>query len=95
MTVPIEIGAIGTLKFLVKTLVYRYSLEELPGNISWKEYFCVLIKGGRISQFRDIRKGWGTHFGFDYRDIDSLLELHSVRFRAVNKGTSRFYFLDK
>jgi hypothetical protein len=51
------------------------------------------VSGGRVSRFRDDRVNWGTHFGFDYRDIDDLLRSRGVRFSASNRFTTRFYVI--
>ena len=96
LTVPIEIGWVGTLKFLLKTCVFRYSLNEIstaPG-FHW-QYLRSLLMGRRISGHRSERDGWSTHFGFDYRDIDSLLNKQGVRYKASNRLTSRFYLVTK
>jgi SAM-dependent methyltransferase len=90
-TVPIEIGARGALKFALK-LAYGYDLSELPQQPSrFRRYVSALLIGGRISQFRDRRSGWGTHFGFDYREVDDVLQRREVRFETWNSGTTRFY----
>ncbi len=93
ITVPIEIGWRGLAKFAVK-LLYGYQLRELPErpNLS-REYVTALARGDRISRFRDRRKGWGTHFGFDYRDVDDHLRRHGTGWQAWNSGTTRFYRL--
>ena len=88
--VPIEIGFWGTLKFLVK-IAYGYSMDELPGKITKIDYFKTLISNGDISKYRDKREGWGTHFGFDYRNIDKILTENNVIFNAKNSFTTRFY----
>ena len=92
ITVPIEIGFWGIVKFLLKRFLYKgYSLEEL-GNVSTQAYFSTLIKGGNISVYRDSNKsGWGTHFGFDYRSIDALLHGKGLNFKAKSYFTTRFY----
>lgn len=91
ITVPIEINLIGLLKFLAKVYLYRYSLEELPGQPSKSEYLKALIKGSSISKFRDSRGGWGTHFGFDYRSVDEILQSKKINFKAKNFLTTRLY----
>jgi len=96
ITVPIEIGKRGILKFFIKLLIYKYSLDELPnkGGGSWS-YLQALLKGERISVFRDKRAGWGTHFGFDYRDLDDILAQSGLYVEAFNRGFSRFYIVKK
>lgn len=64
ITVPIEIGPVGLFKFLAKTLLYNYKLDELPGRGAglYFKYLLSLISYREISRFRDQRSGWGTHF---------------------------------
>lgn len=92
ITVPIEIGFWGITKFLLKRFIYKgYTLQEL-GAVKNSEYLSSLIRGESISSYRDSdRKGWGTHFGFDYRDVDIILENEGISFKANNYFTTRFY----
>jgi 2-polyprenyl-3-methyl-5-hydroxy-6-metoxy-1,4-benzoquinol methylase len=91
VSVPIEIGLRGALKFAAK-LVYGYRLNELPqtDGLYWK-YIRALLLGERISSFRDKRPGWGTHFGFDYRAVDDIFRRRSIPFVARNDFTTRLY----
>lgn len=91
ITVPIEVGFWGTLKFLVKTGLYRDSLEELPHEKIGRVYLLSLLFGRDLSRFRDERQGWGTHFGFDYRLIDRHLARCGIDFTARNVFTTRYY----
>ena len=93
ISVPIEIGFWGVLKFVVKSWILNYPLSELPGNVSKMSYLKELLKGGDISKFRDNRVGWGTHFGFDYRIIDKHLINKKLKFQAFNYFTTRFYII--
>lgn len=96
ISVPVEVGVAGILKFLVKTLLYGYRLDELQPPPTWKKYFLSLLRGERISRYRDISaSGWGTHFGFDYRDIDDCLKEMQVDFTAVTRGFTRFYVIQR
>jgi SAM-dependent methyltransferase len=91
ITVPIEIGWIGFLKYVLKRFVFRYDLPLACGD---REYAAALLKGDRIGRFRRPATGYGTHFGFDYRDVDELLERYArAPVEAWNSGTSRFYFI--
>ncbi len=89
ITVPIEHGLRGFLKYLIKKFVFRYSVSEL--KISEKRYLWILLCGRRLSESRPTADGYGTHFGFDYRDVDDLLIESGVIFKARNKGMTRFY----
>jgi len=91
ISVPIEVGFWGVVKFLVK-MAYGYDLKEL-GSIRAFEYFKCLIKGGDINEFRPKRDGWGTHFGFDFREIDRILHDRGYEFVALSHLTTRFYML--
>ena len=96
ITAPIETGPVGIVKFLAKTILYRYRLGELSGGGSCGFYFRYLLSlllYRDISNYRDERIGWGTHFGFNYRRIDEYLHSRNIRFRARNAVTTRFYVL--
>lgn len=94
ITVPIEIGFYGTLKFLAKTILYKYNLSELPQERHlYLRYFITLLVGRKMSNFRSQRNGWGTHFGFDYRDIDNYLNSKKITFKAFNNFATRFYLV--
>ena len=92
MTVPVEIGWIGTFKYLLKRFVFRY---DLPMNCGDWRYFVALLKGERISKFRPIAEAHSTHFGFDYRDVDDLLKEKKLPgvVKVWNSVTPRFYLL--
>lgn len=84
----------GALKFVIKTVLFRCSLAELPTRRGlWRDYVKALFTGGRISRFRDKRDAWGTHFGFDYRDVDDILAARAVQVTTYNNGIMRFYDL--
>lgn len=89
VTVPIEHGTRGVLKYCLKKIIFRYSAAEL--NLSEGQYFRTLISGRRISEARPEASGYGTHFGFDYRDVDDLLIRSGANFSASNQGMTRFY----
>jgi len=93
LSVPIEIGAIGLAKFVAK-LALGYDLRELPPRPRrGLAYLGQLVSGRRISAFRDARDGWGTHFGFDYRDLDDFLKSRGIAYRAWNSATTRFFVI--
>jgi hypothetical protein len=91
ISVPIEIGVVGLVKLALK-LAYGYDLSELPPMPGLlRRYASALVTGERISRFRDNRLGWGTHFGFDYRDVDDFLSQSGIEVRRWNSFTTRFY----
>jgi 2-polyprenyl-3-methyl-5-hydroxy-6-metoxy-1,4-benzoquinol methylase len=96
LTVPIEIGFVGTTKFLAKTVLWRDRLTEAfprrPGM--HRDYLKALVLGHGISRFR--RDGnslgyWPGHWGFDYRELDRLLNEQGVRFRAGSFLMTRYF----
>ncbi len=93
VSVPIEIGVMGVFKFLIKTLVFNYSLKELPESPGWWKYCRDLVTGKRISNYRVNREGWGTHFGFDYREVDYILQSNEIQYEAFNSFSTRFYII--
>jgi hypothetical protein len=89
ISVPIEIGVIGLIKYLVKRLLFRY---QFPLVTSEKNYVYDLLNGGRISKHRAKQSGYGSHFGFDYRDVDDIVGgIRCSQSRIWNSGTTRFY----
>lgn len=97
VSVPIEYGFRGLIKYAAKRLVYRYGLEELPaGNRVGGDYLWALIRGYSISQFRESgRSGWGTHFGFDARDVAVVLNEQGVQARSWRSVFTEFYVVRK
>lgn len=96
ITVPIEVGIGGIIKFLVKRLVYGYTFDELPcGERGVWGYFVALLQGKRLSVFRSSsRKGWGTHFGFDWRDFEDILREAGAKFCASGGLFTRYIVID-
>lgn len=95
-SVPIEVGPTGLTKFLTKVLFYRYSLDELTSDPSIKrKYFLTLMTGGRLGRFRRQKPGWGTHFGFDYRDLAELINAKrpAVTTTSWSDFTTRFFLI--
>lgn len=93
VTVPIETGPIGLVKFLAKTVVYRYPLDELPGERLFFPYLRALLRGEDLGRFRDRRFGWGTHFGFDCRAVGRHFDSRGMDYEAWNVVTSRFFLV--
>ncbi|HXV14547.1 MAG TPA: class I SAM-dependent methyltransferase [Candidatus Krumholzibacteria bacterium] len=91
ITIPIESGPRGLLKFLIKVGVFRYSLDELPARPRrfWS-YLGALAGNRTIASFRDQRDGWGTHFGFDWREVERILRANGAAFESRSDFTTRF-----
>lgn len=97
ISVPNEVGCIGLVKFLIKTILFRYNLCELNkkgAKIFYLSYLFSLINNERISKFRNKRDGYGTHFGFDYRDISDWLKKKNITYSLHKKGTTVFYVIE-
>lgn len=91
ITVPVESGARGLVKFALKVVLFRYSLSELPPRRRrFLAYLGALATNRSIAPFRDQRDGWGTHFGFDWREVERLLKERGLRFEARSDFTTRF-----
>jgi SAM-dependent methyltransferase len=90
ITVPIESGPRGLAKFLIKVAL-RYPLTELPPRPHrfWA-YLGALVRNDSLAPFRDERDGWGTHFGFDWREVERVLIDRRAQFHAWNDLTTRF-----
>ena len=89
ISVPIEIGFVGILKYLLKRYIFRYSLSV---NCTDYDYCKALLKRLDISQFRLPADGYGSHFGFDYRNIESLVRIifAGSHISSWSKGTTHF-----
>jgi 2-polyprenyl-3-methyl-5-hydroxy-6-metoxy-1,4-benzoquinol methylase len=95
VSVPIEHGLRGLLKYLVKRYLYRYSLKELPqGESVAGRYVTALAKNERIDRFReDGRSGWGTHFGFDARVIGDAVSEAAASVEDWKSVFTQFYLV--
>ena len=93
ISVPIEIGFWGVIKYLLKRFIFRY---DLPLNCGDQTYFFALLTGKDISQYRKPAKGYGTHFGFDYRVVDEIIssKFNNSHILKFNNFTSRFYLVN-
>jgi SAM-dependent methyltransferase len=96
ISVPIEIGPIGILKFIAKTCIYKYSLSELNDlneRLFYWTYLWYLVRFYDISTFRKQRDGYGTHFGFDYRQIDIFLQNKKINYTRKKYSGTMFYLV--
>ena len=94
ISVPIEIGLVGLIKYAIKRLIYRYPLKLNCGDL---KYVLALATGGDIGKYRIRADGYGSHFGFDYRAIDAELDQVFSGFiiNRRNTFTTRFYHITK
>jgi trans-aconitate methyltransferase len=90
ISVPIEIGLVGFIKYAIKRLVYRYPLKL---NCRDLEYVSALVTGRDIGRYRMKANGYDSHFGFDYRTIDAHLDqvFSGFTIDRWNSFTTRFY----
>lgn len=91
VTVPIEVGATGLFKFLIKTMIYRYALTEFPSqNVRWMNYLLAIFLG-RVGDFRNQspKEHWGTHFGFDYRELEVHIRKSFKKVYSYSSFTTR------
>ena len=92
ISVPIEIGFWGVIKYIIKRFAYKY---DLPLNCTDRTYFLALLARKDISQYREPAKGYGSHFGFDYRIVDQIIsaKFSNCNIKKFNKFTTRFYLI--
>ncbi len=96
ISIPIEVGVIGTAKFLAKTLVWQDRLTEAfeARPALHRRYLKALVFDQGIHEFRE--KGntlgyWPGHWGFDHRKVDDLLTASRVHFKVSRLLTTCFY----
>lgn len=96
ISVPIETGMIGTVKYLLKVNVYHDKMHEI-GEDQQKEYFRTLISGKDISIYRQKKQKdlWWDHFGFNYRAIENYFKEKNIPFKGMTHFTTRFILVYK
>lgn len=93
LSMPIETGIIGFLKFIIKQIKgYDFPLE-----ISKIRYASFLLLNKSLCGLRPIQNGYGSHYGFDYRMVEKLLKTNSqVKvLKMQTYMTTRFMLLQK
>ena len=93
ITVPIESGAArarqvcaqGRASFATRSPNFRRDRRR------FSRYLGALATNRSIAPFRDQRDGWGTHFGFDWREVERLLKERGLRFEAQQRFHDAFY----
>ena len=104
LSMPIEVGVPGLLKFFGRRLAYRDPYSHFFGARSRWPYVRALLVGGDLSVFREPgQRGYASHFGFDNRRFDAFLRaefleprrLRLGRRRRVGLGLSVVYLLAK
>ena len=95
LSVPIEVGMIGTIKYLLKVKVYGDKMNEI-GTENQKNYFKSLLKGEDISKYRQKPKElWWDHFGFNYKTIEAHFKRQGIPFKGITFFTTRFIIIYK
>lgn len=92
VSVPVETGTWGIAKFCAKTIM-GYPLDEITAGRA--EYFWALLSGKDISGFRQKRYTWGTHYGFDWRHVESSISANMRIRRAYTKYATRIIVAQK
>ena len=92
ISVPIEIGVVGILKYVLKRFFFK---DKLPLTAVDLPYFKSLVMGNDISKFRPPASGYSNHFGFDYRLVDKIVSSEFINYKVVkwNSFTTRFYLI--
>lgn len=91
VSMPIEVGPIGVVKFLLKNGLFGSGFDQISRRhlVRWR-YLLDLFRGKPISNYRHERESWGTHFGFDYRDVLRHFEGEGVNLRVIKSLTTCF-----
>ncbi len=90
ISVPIETGIIGIIKYLLKTKIYKDNFNEI-GIQNKHKYYKSLIKGEDISIYRNQEKTlWWDHFGFNYKVIEKYFKMRNIKFKGSTFFTTRF-----
>lgn len=92
VSVPVETGMWGIVKFCAKT-VMRYPLDEI--NAGKAEYLWALLSRKDVSGFRRERYTWGTHYGFDWRNVERSIATNMRIKKAYTKYATRVIVAQK
>lgn len=100
ISVPIENGFWGLIKFAAKTTVARRSrqLREVFGQEralrNQLVYLGRLLTNRRVSYCRTERRGgWSAHFGFDHRDLADRLDVLGLPFTSKKRLSNRLFIV--
>ncbi len=98
LSVPVETGMPGIIKYLLKIKVLGNKEDGLKeiGRENGNHYLRSLWKGEDISKYRNIqRELWWFHFGFDYKSIEAYLATKGINFYGFTSFTTRFIVIYK
>ncbi len=93
ISVPIETGILGLIKFCIKNFLYKDKFNEI--SKSKLKYFIYLFLNRRISIFRDKREFWSSHYGFDFREIQDYLNKNYVKYQLKKRFTTVYFIIDR
>ncbi len=91
ISVPIEVGFVGIIKFIIKNNFYGDDFSEIA--VDKYQYFKTLFTGDKISKFRDNRPFWSTHYGFDYRDIIQIINDIKIQYKIIKKFSTVYFVI--
>lgn len=75
ISMPNEVGLVGLGKLLVRPLVRRRPYRNFFSSRSRTRYVADLVTFRSIGRYRTPRQdGWGTHLGFDFREVLRTIE---------------------
>lgn len=71
LSMPNEVGLVGLIKFLARPLLRRHAYDGFfTGPKEVARYAVAVTAHGDLERFRTPpRAGWGTHLGFDHRQV--------------------------
>ena len=90
ISVPIETGLIGLIKYLIKRIFFRYKFELKKSEYS---YLISLLLNKNISKYRFKSKHYSSHFGFDFREIDNYLRRRGIKYTSFFEFTTKYFII--
>ena len=90
ISVPIETGLIGLIKFLIKRIFFKYKFELRYTELS---YLISLLLNKNISKYRFISDHYNSHFGFDHREIENYLRKKSIKYSSFFEITTKYFII--
>lgn len=90
ISVPIETGLIGLIKFLIKRIFFNYKFELKNTEFS---YLISLLLNKNISKYRTKDTHYGSHFGFDFREVENYLKERKIKYSSFFELTTRYFII--
>ncbi len=104
LSIPVETGLIGLLKFIGRMVLERQPYGNFFHEKTKLEYVLALLTGKNIERFRsEVATGWKEHLGFDYKKFEDFInskyintnKIRIIRSYTVSFGANKFYILKK